>query len=329
VFDLVTAGEAFDDLIFYALDRLPNDGEELKTQACSRSPGGGAVITAVAAARLGLRTAVVSAVSDDGLRMLRAEGIAVRNLRRRDEAAALTVALSSRRDRRFLTFNGVNDALPDRIRRLLPRVRGRHVHLAFYPRPCRPWIAVIDQLRRRGVTSSWDFGWNPRLIHDPQFRTLAESVDCLFLNRDEALMYSRRTNLRDALDRWRRSPSPVVVKLGRLGSVIVGGGIELRAAAVRARAVETTGAGDAFNGGFLVAALRGDSLRAALRLGNRIGALSTRRPGGIAGLPRDRSAKAFALRTRSAGAFALRTRSAEAFALRTRSAEAFARRRQR
>src|SRR5262245_41095505 len=289
VFDLVTAGEAFDDLVFYGLDRLPASGEELKTQAFSRSPGGGAIITAVATARLGLRAAVLSAVSEDGVRMLRAEGVAVRNLRRRGEPAAITVALSTRRDRRFLTFNGVNEALPDRIRRLLPRVRGRHVHLAFYPRPCRPWIAVVDQLRRRGITSSWDFGWNPRLIHDPQFRTLAESVDCLFLNRDEALMYSRRTTLGDALDRWRRAPRPVVIKLGRLGSRIVGGGVELRAAPPRVRVVDTTGAGDAFNAGFLVAALRGGSLQAALRLGNRVGALSTRRAGGIAGLPQAKS----------------------------------------
>src|SRR5262245_57233984 len=83
VFDLVTAGEAFDDFIFYGLDRLPANGEELKTQAFSRSPGGGAIITAIAAARLGLRAAVVSAVSNDGAGMLRAERVSVRNLRRR------------------------------------------------------------------------------------------------------------------------------------------------------------------------------------------------------------------------------------------------------
>jgi sugar/nucleoside kinase (ribokinase family) len=288
VFDLVTAGEAFDDFIFYALDRLPGDGEELKTDAFSRSPGGGAVITAIAAARLGLRCAVVSGLSDDAERLLREEGVAVRNLRSRSEPAAVTVALSSRRDRRLLTFNGMNDRLPDRIRRLLPRVRARHVHLAFYPRPCRPWLAMIRMFRSRGITSSWDFGWNPRLVRDPQFRPLAALVDYLFLNRDEALMYARQATLAGALDRWRRGSRHVIVKLGAAGGRLVGGGVDIRAAAPRARVVDTTGAGDAFNAGFLTARLRGATLHAALRLANCVGAVSTRRAGGIAGLPRRR-----------------------------------------
>jgi sugar/nucleoside kinase (ribokinase family) len=165
------------------------------------------------------------------------------------------------------------------------------VHLAFHPRPCRPWIAAVESLRRRGITSSWDFGWNPGLARDPHFRALAASVDYLFLNRDEALLYSRQRQLGRALARWRRFPRLVVVKLGAGGSRVVGGGNgsgDIHAAAATVRVVDTTGAGDAFNAGFLVARLRGRTIKAALALANRIGALSTRRPGGIAGLPRSR-----------------------------------------
>jgi sugar/nucleoside kinase (ribokinase family) len=82
VIDLVAAGESFDDFIFYALRRLPAAGEELKTNDFWRTVGGGAVITAVAASRLGVRCRVVSGLSPDARRLLRAEGVAATNLRR-------------------------------------------------------------------------------------------------------------------------------------------------------------------------------------------------------------------------------------------------------
>jgi ribokinase len=286
MFDLVTAGEAFDDYVFYDLAGLPPPGQEVKTDAFARSPGGGAVITAVAASRLGLRCAVVSGLSSDAVRLLAAENVSVRNLRRSTEPAAITVALSTRRDRRFVTFNGMNGRLPARIRRVLPRIRARHVHFALHPGRCRPWIAAVAALRHRGTTSSWDFGWNPPLLRDSYFRALTQAIDYLLLNRAEALLYAGCRTPGGAIDWWRRSPRPAVITLGAGGSRVVGGGLEARAAVMRARVVDTTGAGDAFNAGFLAATLRGADLRAALRLGNRIGALSTRRAGGIAGLPR-------------------------------------------
>jgi sugar/nucleoside kinase (ribokinase family) len=48
---LVTIGEAFDDLIFYDLPRLPRPGEELKTSRFARVAGGGAITSAISAAR--------------------------------------------------------------------------------------------------------------------------------------------------------------------------------------------------------------------------------------------------------------------------------------
>lgn len=289
MFDLVTAGEAFDDLVFFDLAALPKRGQELKTGAFTRSPGGGAVITALAAARLGLRCAVVSGLSAEAAGLLRHEGVTVRNLRRRDEPAAISVALSTRRDRSFVTYNGINDRLPARIRAALPRIRARHVHFAFYPRPCRPWVRVVEDLRTRGTTTSWDFGWNPGLARDPHFRKLATTVDYLLLNRDEALLYARHGELMRAMSRWRQSPRAVVIKLGAVGSRLIGGGADEYVPAMQVHAIETTGAGDAFNAGFLAARLRGADMRTALTLANRVGAMSTKRAGGTAGLPRRRA----------------------------------------
>jgi sugar/nucleoside kinase (ribokinase family) len=288
VLDVITIGESFDDFIFHSLVGFPAAGEELKTSAFFRGPGGGAIITAIAAARMSLKCGVASGLSDEAVRLLQQEKIAVRNLRRDDEPMALTVSLSTRRDRRFVTYVGINDSLPDRFRSLLPSLRARHLHFAFDPGRCRGWARRIHALRRTGVTTSWDFGWNVHLVRDPDFFDLAAAVDYLFLNRAEAMLYSRRRTWHAAVERWRIAPRPVIIKLGPSGSRIVGGGVEFFASPASVRVVDTTGAGDAFNGGFLAARLRGCNLQAALRLGNLVGALSTRRPGGIAALPRAR-----------------------------------------
>src|SRR5688500_5057018 len=117
--ELVTAGEAFEDLIFVGLPRLPRPGEEIKTSTFMATVGGGAIITAVAASRMGTRCSVVSGLSPAAADLLRRERIAAVDLRRPTERHAIPAALSTRHDRAFVTFNGVNDRLEPRLLRSL------------------------------------------------------------------------------------------------------------------------------------------------------------------------------------------------------------------
>ncbi len=283
--DLITLGEAFEDLIFLGLGRLPGPGEEVKTNAFARTVGGGAVITAVAAGRLGLRCEIYSGLGEDAAARVTREGVRVTNLRRDNEPHAISAALSTRGNRSFVTFNGMNDLLEERLLDALTTLRARHVHLALQPRDCRPWHAALTALRRRGLTCSWDFGWSRALVRDRHFARLVNALDLVFLNEQEALLYAKRRTLATALDVWRRSDAEVVVKLGRRGSCLVSPTGTLRVTAPRVAAVDTTGAGDAFNGGFLYGRLHGWSNDASLRLGSFVGSMSTRAPGGLDALP--------------------------------------------
>jgi sugar/nucleoside kinase (ribokinase family) len=88
------------------------------------------------------------------------------------------------------------------------------------------------------------------------------------------------------LGRWVRVP---VVKLGPDGSLAVRNGKILRVKSIRVRTVDATGAGDAFNGGFLHGYLAGWPLEECLRAGNVCGALATTEAGGSSALPTRRS----------------------------------------
>ncbi len=293
--DLLTVGEAFQDLIFVGLPHMPKSGEELRTQRFTATIGGGALITATAASRLGLKTAVASALSVEAVRALRLDHIRVLNVKRPSEAHAVTVSLSTTAERSFITFDGVNDRLESRLATVTSRQRARHIHFAFAPRNCAKWTRIIAGLRAAGTSTSWDFGWNPALRAASGFHALLAAADFIFVNEAEATMYARTRQAASLARFWRRTSRNTIIKLGPRGSRWIAGArgeeqriqpSDIAAPAPRVRVVDTTGAGDAFNGGFLFAWLGGATQRECLRIGNVIGAQSTLAPGGVDALPR-------------------------------------------
>jgi sugar/nucleoside kinase (ribokinase family) len=292
---LIAAGEFFFDLIFHHLPRLPRLGEELKTENFALALGGGAVTTALTVARLGRPVELAGVVGDTvldkfALAALRRGRVNTRSVRcEKGSMGAITVAVSLPRDRYFLTYMGANSALERHLLSAPLRrrfARARHIHFGLSPERWEPFVRLVASLRRRGVSTSWDLGWNPRQARQPAFRRLCRLLAVAFYNRDEALRYSGASTPKAALARLAQPGQCVVIKLGAGGALAVGRDGRLRRApAYKVRAIETTGAGDAFDGGFLHAWMAGAELAECLRAGNICGALSTRVPGGSAGTP--------------------------------------------
>ena len=285
---LLTAGEAFEDLVFVGLERLPAPGEEIKTDTFHATVGGGAVITAVAAARLGVPTAIVSALSAPAVARLRRERVRVHNLRQPREPHAISAALSTTTDRAFVTFNGVNRVLEPRLLAALRTTTAGHVHLALTPHDLPAWTRLIKRLKRARVTVSWDFGWSESLAERPELPALMDALDLVFVNELEAPLYARVNALDDAYPPLRARRCAVIVKLGSVGSrwLRAGPAGDVVMPAPRVTPVDTTGAGDAFSAGFLSAWLRGGAPAHCLATGNAVGAGSTAAAGGLDALPR-------------------------------------------
>lgn len=284
--DLACVGESFEDLIFAGLPRLPKLGEELRTSSFVRTFGGGATITAVAAARLGLRTQIISGLSDGACARLRGEGVQITNLKKRQETHAITAALSTPIDRAFATFDGVNAELGPRFIRALGKVKARAVHCALLPRDIKALTLTLHALRERGVLVSLDFGHDHNLAKSPGLLKLIAEADFLLINEAEAKLYSHCASLVRAEAFWRTHARNTVIKRGAAGTCWISPGGTVFEGAPKVRAVDTTGAGDAFNAGFLAGLLSGLPPRRSLRLGNSVGARSTRAIGGLDGLPR-------------------------------------------
>lgn len=291
---LIAVGEFFFDLIFYRLDRLPRMGEELFTSNFGFTLGGGALNTGITAARLGRKVELVTVLGDSplddfALQSLARDRVGTRLIRRQaGSMGAITVSVSLVKDRFLLTYPGSNIYLEKYI--LAPATKknfatAAHVHFALSPRDWKPYAALVRSLNKQGVTTSWDLGWNPRAVRLPGFRQVIAALDVVFFNRAEALHYAKETTPEKAIRKLAGEQQIVVVKLGAEGAMALGSEGLQCAPGMRVKTIDTTGAGDAFNGGFLHAWLDGSGIGDCLRVGNACGALSTTRPGGNTGVP--------------------------------------------
>jgi ribokinase len=292
--DLLAAGDIFVDLVMTGFPRWPQPGEEVFAESLAREVGGGCAITAAGAAALGLRAAVIACVGLDEAawvtRRLIGRGVDASGLCLDEEATtALTVSVSSPEDRAFFSYQGANRGLPGLLAdpttaALLGETR--HLHLA-----CALAPAALGELaraaRRSSVTVSLDVGWHEDWLRDPAALTALRELDLFFPNRREAGCLTGEEQP-EAMLHWlgRAGLRRVALKLGGEGAMLLWEGALLRQAPHPVPSVDTTGAGDAFDAGFLAAWLSGAGPERCLRQAAVCGALSTRALGGLAGLAR-------------------------------------------
>jgi len=167
----------------------------------------------------------------------------------------------------------------------------RHIHLACALRPPQVWTPAIRRLRKQRLTVSVDTGWNPDVLESPRLPSLLKELEFVFPNELEAKAMTGAKTVEAAamkLARWVRVP---VVKLGPDGSLAVCNGKILRTKSIRVRTVDATGAGDAYDGGFLHGYLASWPLEECMRAGNICGALATTGAGGSCASPTQKSLK--------------------------------------
>ena len=215
---LLTAGEAFEDLVFVG-STTAGAGRGSEDRRLPRQHRRRRVITAVAAARLGVSQRDPQRPQRAGGARLRRERVRVHNLRRGREPHAMSAALSTASDRAFVTYNGVNAVLEPRLLDALKTITADHLHLALTPLDLAAWIRCVRRVRRAGVTVSWDFGWSQSLAQHADLPALMDALDLVFVNELEAPLYAlRQRRSTKPIRRCARASARVIVKLGSVGS---------------------------------------------------------------------------------------------------------------
>ena len=291
--DVLVVGDLFLDLVMSGFEYWPPPGEESFAKKFHREVGGGAAITACGLSRLGLQTGILGVVGkEDGqwmLNQLHARGVDASRIRVTSaEPTAFTVSVSTALDRTLLTYSGANRELPTLLGdliRIAADCQVRHIHLAHAMNPENlqaSFKAVIDN----GWSLSLDVGWHPEWLADARAIAALRVVDIFFPNHSEAAVMTGETEPQQMLEVFERAGlKRVALKLGAEGAALLWDGEITFQKPGPVDPVDTTGAGDCFDAGFLYAWLQGMAPKLCLRAGTACGEMSARALGGIAGFP--------------------------------------------
>jgi ribokinase len=291
--DVLVIGDANPDLLLTG-DAVPAFGQaETLVDGAQLVLGGSAAIVACGLARLGVATALAATVGDDLYGefvrgALADRGVDVRWLRTDASVpTGLSVVLSVG-DRAILTHPGtiatsgpeiVDDDLVTRV---------RHVHSAscfLQPRLAPHLPRLLAAAREGGATTSVDTNWDPSGRWDGAL-PLLEQADVLMPNAQELRALTGRPDLDEAARVALGLGCRVALKAGADGGTLWDApDVVRRVPAPAVTAVDTTGAGDSFDAGFISGMLDGLSGEECLTRAVRCGSLSTRGVGGTAAQP--------------------------------------------
>lgn len=292
--DLLVLGDANPDLILRG-DIEPTFGQaETLVEDATLVLGGSGAIMACGAARLGLRVALAGTVGEDLFGRYLRESLEERSVDTRalvvrgDRLTGVSVIIDRGHDRATVTSLGtIADGSADDIPHHLLR-SARHVHVSSYflqDSLRRSLPSLFDQVHALGGTTSIDPNWDPSGVWDAGLMKALERTDLFLPNSAEARAITGIDDVENAATSLMEKGPVVAVKVGRLGGFAVERGGIVRSESVESNVVDTIGAGDSFDAGFVAGRLQGWPLARCLELAIACGSLSTRAAGGTAGQP--------------------------------------------
>ncbi|MBQ7486374.1 MAG: carbohydrate kinase family protein [Clostridia bacterium] len=291
--DVFVMGDINIDLVVPGVETLPPMGSEMVIPAMPTFVGGGAALFAMGTAKLGMKTVFQGRIGRDPYgafirQEIRRVGVDDTLLHDDERPTGISICFTGPRDRCFVTCAGTNDGLSlDELN--LDEVRNaRHIHLTGYQGAANhdEYKRTLINIREMGnITVSMDVGWDPTGEWPEAICELFPLIDIVLMNETECLHYMRRETVHTCAARIAESAGMAVIKLGSRGSLACRSGRILEVPAFRVEAVDTTGAGDSFNAGFISAYLRGENTEICLMTGNACGALSVTAMGGNTAFP--------------------------------------------
>ena len=293
-FDIVVVGELNADLILSEPQGFPEMGKEKLAKGMLLTMGSASAIFATNIAHLGMKVGFIGKLGSDYLGKIVTDTLAERGVDcsgiqvMPDEKTGITVVLTYPEDYAMMTYMGametfnLDDVDFDYVK------RGAHLHFSsYYLQPGMRYACaeLFKKAKDLGMTTSFDPGPDPEEKYEADILDVLRHVDVFLPNESEAMSIAHKDNVEDALEFLSEYTSTTVITCGSQGALAHSKGQTVKTKVFKVKPIDTTGAGDSFNCGFLLSWLKGADLKEALVTGSACGAIATTRVGGATASP--------------------------------------------
>ena len=288
-FDISVLGELNCDLILYGLPPVLEPEREHLASDFAMTLGSSSAIFAHNISLLGTLVGFTSCIGSDPLgkfcvERLSESGVDVSGVKcLANKTTGVTVIFPVAKRRQILSYLGTTVDLQSAHLDLDYLRSAAHFHLSsfFLLRGLRPSLpGLFLQMKQSGLTTSLDTNDDPENLWAEDVKEVLKSVDVFLPNEQEACKLTGARDAEGALESLSHLVSIVVIKCGAQGVVARQGSNRFSVPAIPVQPVDTVGAGDSFNAGFLHKFIRKFGIQECLEYGTVCAGLSTTRAGG-------------------------------------------------
>ncbi|MEO8582417.1 MAG: carbohydrate kinase family protein [Flavitalea sp.] len=288
--DVLVVGELNIDLIMDKLEQFPQVGKEIIANRMHLTLGSSSAIFASNLSVLGSRVSFCGCVGQDNFADkitfdLSSKGVQVDHIIRSTTSdTGVTVTFNFHEDRAMVTYPGaMNELCCENITdQMLEEATHLHVSSIFLQPALKPGLEnLFRRARQKGLTTSMDPQWDPTEEWDLNKEKLLPEIDIFLPNLEELKNITGQSTIENCLNTIQAHSNIVVVKNGRAGARLQKEAITIEQEAfLNTDIVDTIGAGDSFNAGFIHSYLQGKPLQECMRVGALCGAINTTGSGG-------------------------------------------------
>ena len=287
-------GELNVDLILTGLPSLPEFDRCVLSKDMQFTLGSASAIFASNISRLGLDVGFIGKVGDDDfgkfiLNALKKGKVDISQIIRDKKAkTGICVSLSFPDNYAMASYAGVRETMTLSDVNTDYISKAGHLHMSSYylqPGMQKGCPELFKNAKAHGLTTSLDPDGDPTGNWDQSIFEVLKFVDIFLPNKSEACRISGCDSVDQALDRLSGVVKTVVIKDGKNGVWVRSEGKTMHAKSFNVNVVDTTGAGDSFNSGFIYQFYSGAAIEECILWGNACAAISTTASGGTTAFP--------------------------------------------